>query len=116
MMFSGSTPIFIQLASYYKKMILSGAYLPGDALPSVREVAISERINPNTAQRAYALLVEEGLIVSLPKKGYFVAEHLPKKEHGKLEEALSALLAQGYSKEDIMVALDSIEGGKHDSH
>ena len=114
MMFSGGQPIFEQLASYFRRLILAGALRPGDPLPSVREVALSERINPNTAQRAFTLLVEEGLIVSLPKKGYYVAETLPEKEEGKLKEALSSLLQQGYSEEDIIATLKQLKGEKDD--
>jgi len=110
MMFSGASPIYEQLAAYFRRLILVGAFRPGDPLPSVRDLALSERINPNTAQRAYSLLVEEGLVVSLPKKGYYVAENVGKDE-SHLKEALSSLLKEGYTKEDIVDALNALQGG-----
>lgn len=109
MVLTGNAPIFESIAAYFRRMIHRGFYKPGDALPSVREVALSERINPNTVVRAYGLLVEEGLIVTIPKKGYFVAEDNDKERAESLKETLHALLKEGYGKEEIISALQNME-------
>ena len=113
MILTGNTPIFEAVADYFRKMIAHGVIKPGDALPSVREVALAERINPNTVARAYALLVEEGLVESLPKKGYFVTSSSPKQD-ASLKKALLSLLSSGYREEDILSALEEIKGERHD--
>lgn len=107
--FFGKRPIFETIADYYRKLIALGALKPGDPLPSVREVAVGEGVNPNTVARAFSLLCDEGLIVSVPKKGYFVTAG--KVEHPKepLVKALHDLLSQGYSKEEIQNALKEME-------
>ncbi len=110
MRLTGNLPIFEALAAHYRRLIQQGAFKEGDALPSVREVAMAERINPNTVVRAYALLVEEGYVVSIPKKGYFV--HSETKERQSLVEALRSLLDEGYSSDDIASALSLIKEGK----
>lgn len=46
-------PAFLELALCYERLIDAGAYKEGDRLPSVREVAVSERLNPNTVARLF---------------------------------------------------------------
>ena len=55
-------PVYIQLAEHVKRKIISGQAAEGDALPSRRELAASLAINPNTAQKAYRLMEEEGFL------------------------------------------------------
>ena len=67
-------PIYEQVKSEFRRLILSGALPRGEKLPSVRELAGSLAINPNTLQRAYRELETEGCIISMPGKGSFVAD------------------------------------------
>ncbi len=109
MQFNGNEPIFLQIAAYYRRMIEISALKEGDMLPSVREVAVTNRVNPNTVQRAFSLLGEEGYISSLPKKGNFVSYKAEGKQRGELKKSLQSLLDSGYSKEDIRLALQELE-------
>lgn len=67
-------PIYAQIADGLKEQIRTGILAPGDKLPSVRELATTLTINPNTIQRAYAALESEGFIASVTGKGSFVCE------------------------------------------
>lgn len=69
---SNNNPIYLEIYNQYKKYIELGIYKPNDKLPSVRTLANDLGINPNTVQRAYTLLEDEGLIETLPKKGVYV--------------------------------------------
>lgn len=62
-------PIYEQLKQECKRLILSGIIAPGDKLPSVRELAGSLCINPNTIQRAYRELEADGYLISVPGQG-----------------------------------------------
>ncbi|MGY0836719.1 GntR family transcriptional regulator [Aerococcus urinaeequi] len=62
--FDKQTPIYIQLADHYKREIVANRLVTGDKLPSRRDIAKSFKINPNTVQRAFKSLEEEGIIVS----------------------------------------------------
>ena len=53
--------------------IRAGIYAPDEKLPSVRELAVELKVNPNTIAKVYSALEEEGRIYSLAKKGYYVA-------------------------------------------
>ncbi len=66
-------PIYEQIRDALRQLILSGAIGPGEKLPSVRELAASLAINPNTIQRAYRELEHLGLIYTQPGKGAFAA-------------------------------------------
>ena len=65
-------PIYTQIIDAIKEQITTGVLMPGDKLPSVRELAGSLAINPNTIQRAYRELETEGWIASVSGKGSFV--------------------------------------------
>ena len=103
-------PIYTQIVSEYKRLILSGALVRGEKLPSVRDLAGQLAINPNTIQRAYRELETDGFIVSMPGKGSFVADAADLGRQKKLdaEHALRAaaesLLSLGYSGD----ALDAL--------
>ena len=58
-----------------RTLIVSGAIAPGERLPSVRELAQQLSINPNTIQRAYRTLEQEGYISSVTGKGSFALGH-----------------------------------------
>lgn len=55
-------PIYRQLMEQARRMISSGQLQPGDALPSVRELATTHAVNPMTISKAYSLLEAEGLL------------------------------------------------------
>jgi GntR family transcriptional regulator len=71
------TPIWSQLEEAVRHLVASGALRPGEGLPSVRDLAREQRINPNTVAKAYQRLVEEGILVSRRGEGTFVAEDPP---------------------------------------
>ena len=60
--FNKRDPVYVQVVRYFKEQIAMGTYEPGAEIPSRRELANQLKINPNTAQRAYKEMEEEGLI------------------------------------------------------
>ena len=73
-MFEDGAPIFQQLADQICGNILRGGYAEGDKVPSINELAVFYRINPATANRAVAQLVDKGVLVKQRGIGMFVAE------------------------------------------
>lgn len=67
-------PFYQQIKDNVRQLVVSGALKKNEKLPSVREMAASLAINPNTIQRAYRELESEGYIYTLSGKGTFVAE------------------------------------------
>ena len=66
-------PLYAQLKERLRREILSGALQAGEQLPSVRELAASLAINPNTIRRAYLELETEGYVCTVQGKGSFVS-------------------------------------------
>lgn len=114
MNFNSNKPIFITIKDHYASLIKKGALTEGSEMPSVREVAISNGVNPNTVQRAFSMLVEEGYLISVPKKGFFVAAVKTVESSNPLLEEINTILSKGYSIEDIEKTLEEIKG--NDKH
>ena len=70
--FDNNIPIYIQLVENLKKYIISGKIKTGERLPSVRELAMQNKVNPNTMQRALSELENIGLIFTERTNGKFV--------------------------------------------
>lgn len=71
--FRDKRPIYEQVEEKISRMIACGALAPGSKLPSVRNLAIDLSVNPNTIQRAYAQLEQDGYIYTVSGRGNFVA-------------------------------------------
>ena len=72
--FVSGIPIYVQIADNIRSQILRGALHDGDQLTSTTEYATTYRINPATAGKAFAILVDEGLVEKRRGIGMFVAE------------------------------------------
>ena len=72
--FENDRPIYIQLVEKLKLAIVAGEYPAGERLPSVRDLAIEIKANPNTVQRALVDLEQTGLIYTQRTNGKFVTE------------------------------------------
>ena len=68
------TPIYLQLREVVVRRIVEGGLQEGAAVPSVRQVASEEQINPLTVSRAYQMLVDEGLLEKRRGVGMFVCQ------------------------------------------
>jgi GntR family transcriptional regulator len=114
MNFSVSTasklPIYQQLAQQVREAIARGDLAPDAGLPSVRQLSRDLVVNPNTVARAYTELEREGLLVSRPGRGIFVAQ--PRNDltraarDRRLTEQLDRWLTEavhlGYAAEDVL--------------
>ena len=74
---SDNKPIYLQLREAIVRQIIRGTYPPGEPVPSVRQVAADERINPLTVSKAYQMLVDEGLLEKRRGLGMFVTGEAP---------------------------------------
>jgi GntR family transcriptional regulator len=74
-----TTPIYLQLKERVVAMMLDGVLKPGDALPSVRQVAADFQLNPITVSRAYQELADEALVEKRRGLGMYVNEGAPEK-------------------------------------
>ena len=73
--FKNDTPIYLQIIEYVKVQIINGKYLPGERLPSVRDLSLLFEVNPNTVQKALVELESMGLLVTERTNGKFVTKN-----------------------------------------
>jgi len=108
--------LYQQIKDKIKLLIIQGVLLEDEKLPSVRELASNLTINPNTIQRAYKELEEEGYIYSIRGKGNFVCEREDKstvkvnallKDLDKLVEEIKYI---GVSREKVEKVISEIYG------
>ena len=78
-------PIYEQVMDGLRRLMVTGVIAEGEKLPSVRALASSLAINPNTIQRAYEALEQEGYAYSVPGKGSFAANRTEMDEKRKTE-------------------------------
>ena len=76
--FDNNRPIYIQLVEDFKIKISTGEWKAGEKIDSVRNLATSYKVNPNTIQRALTELEREGLCESQRTIGRFVTEDIKK--------------------------------------
>ena len=116
-------PIYAQLIFQIKLAIVSGVYLPGERLASVRELAMDAGVNPNTMQRALQELERDGMVYTQRTSGRFVTEDTKVIESAKkqlaadqIKDFLEQMGRLGYPKEEILSLLKaSIEEEKNNA-
>ena len=117
-------PIYEQVVEKLEHLIVCGALEANTRMPSVRSLALDLSVNPNTIQRAYAQLEQDGYLYTVIGRGNYVTSEQEWKS-GKLEETrkeLTAVLTKareiGITREDITTLLSTIypegnpKGGK----
>lgn len=118
--FRDSRPIYEQVKTTLRKLIVSGAMSPDEKLPSVRELASQLVINPNTIQRAYRELEQEGYIISIPGKGSYanlsaqVDEGRKKELHTAMDEIVAELLYLGVTPDELDRRIREKEAARHE--
>ena len=92
--FDNERPIYIQLVEMLKLAIITGKYPLGSRLPSVRELALYAKVNPNTLQKALGELEDEKLIYTERTNGKYVTNDAKLIE--KLKDEYAIELAKSY--------------------
>ena len=111
-------PIYEQVKDGLRRLMVTGVIQEGEKLPSVRTMAGTLAINPNTIQRAYEALEAEGYVYSVPGKGSFAAPNTGVDEGRKndllhtFDQTAGELLFLGASGEELWARIRALEGGR----
>src|SRR3990172_11965801 len=76
-------PIYLQIVSQIKHLIAAGKLRPDHQLPTVRQLAVKLRVDPNPVARSYRQLVEDGVIASQQGRGTYVLDRPPPPDQRK---------------------------------
>ena len=104
--FDNERPIYIQLMEKIRLEIVSGKLKKGERIPSVRELAITMKVNPNTMQKALVELEEEQLIYTERTNGKFVTQNQERIEEVKKELAKEKVNTYINSMKDIGISFE----------
>lgn len=107
-------PIYEQIISQIKEMILTKKLKPGDPLPSMRKLAKSLHVSVITTQKAYEILLRDGFIETIPAKGTFVSntnkdfiiEENRRRIENLLTDAVTLSKENGIALEELLSTLD----------
>jgi GntR family transcriptional regulator len=114
--YESGVPIYTQIIEQIKHLVATGRLKPGDQLPTIRQLAVDLRVNPNTVVHAYHELDSQGVISTQQGRGTFIAAH---PDEGRLAEmrrdrlraimggALLKALSLGYKAEEIRTAFEA---------
>ncbi len=111
-------PIYEQVKDGLRRLMVTGVIQEGEKLPSVRTMAGTLAINPNTIQRAYEALEAEGYVYSVPGKGSFAAPNTGVDEGRKndllqtFDQTAGELLFLGVSGQELWARIRALEGGE----
>lgn len=106
-------PIFEQIVGGIKNMILDGEIKAGEKLPSVRELAKTLGVNPNTVTKAFQTLEREKIIYTVPGRGSYAADIMTEKIRQEALEAFDGAVKNAYraglSKEELVRRMEDLQ-------
>lgn len=105
-------PIYEQIYHKIVNLIINGTLAENDQLPSVRCLAKSTGVNPNTVSKAYQELERNGVIYSVPGRGSFVSaqnyDEFRKKVLTDFDSTVNEAFEKGISPEDLKARIDNL--------
>lgn len=111
--FEKDRPIYLQIMDKLKLEIISGKYKPNEKFPTVRELAVTASVNPNTMQKALQGLEQEGYLITNRTNGRVVTDDVDKLEFRKKDEVevkvkvfLEDMKKLGYEIEEVVKLIE----------
>lgn len=110
-----SVPIYMQIVEQIRHLVATGRLQPGEKLPTIRQLAVDLRVDPNTVAHAYNLLHSEGVISTQRGRGTFVTQRpddarLARMRQEKLQAIMHSTLLEalslGYPADEIHEAFE----------
>ena len=104
--YQSKLPFYEQIAQHFQTLILRGALPPGSQMPSVRSLAVDLSINPNTIQKAYSLLEQEGYIFPVKAESSGLAAQKKKAVLDEFTRLLHSGKELGITKQECVLAVE----------
>ena len=108
-------PVYEQIVEQTETLVLTGSLKTGDQMPSVRSLAVTLSINPNTIQKAYIELDRRGIIQAAPGKGNFISPEAhdllcqtKRSQLDAFDALVRELLLAGVEKEELSERLETL--------
>lgn len=109
-MINSKQSVYLQIVEDVKRRIELGLLTENEKLPSCREFAMQKGINPNTVQRAYTALEEDGYIFTVPKKGVYVCARDTVRVEVIAKQKITELKQAGVERHALQKIIDEVYG------
>lgn len=107
--YQSRTPIYEQIVDNIEKYVVLGLLKEKEQIPSIRDMASSIGVNPNTVKKSYDILEQKGIILTISTKGTFISDNIKKaseerinKEIESIKNKIKELTKMGLSYEEVM--------------
>lgn len=117
--FTSRAPVYLQIVSRIRADILSGVYRPDEQIPPVRQLALTAGVNPNTMQRAFAVLEAEQLFITRGTVGRFITSDTAVLEraravmrHETVTRLIEEAAAVGITPEELMEGIRAYQSAQ----
>jgi DNA-binding transcriptional regulator YhcF (GntR family) len=115
---SQATPAYEQIASGLRRLLVEGAFRPGDQLPTVRSLAMDLGVHHNTVAEAYRILAGEGWLALRRGRGAVAIERQAARPGARararfgqgLKELVAKAIAEGIPRSAVKEEIDSLDG------
>ena len=121
--FTSHAPVYMQIVSRIRADILSGVYPPDSQIPPVRQLALTAGVNPNTMQKAFAVLEDERLFITRGTVGRFITtdtEVLEKAREILRQETVARLVEEaasvGISPDELIESIRALAAAPASPH
>jgi GntR family transcriptional regulator len=91
-------PVYRQIVDQVRGAVAAGSLIPGDQLPTVRQLAVDLEINPNTVVRAYRELEHDGLIETHQGTGTFISDQKIVRPHDERQRQLEQIVSDAIAR------------------
>lgn len=120
--FTSRAPVYMQIVSRIRADILGGVYRPDEQIPSVRQLALTAGVNPNTMQRAFTVLEAEQLFITRGTVGRFITtdtEVLERAREILRQETVARLVEEaasvGISPDELIESIRALTAPTHET-
>lgn len=106
--YQSRTPIYEQIISSIEKYVALGILKEKEQIPSIREMASSIGVNPNTVKKSYDILENRGIIRTISTKGTFISENTKKTTKDKIEKEINHIKEEIIELTKLGISFDEI--------
>jgi GntR family transcriptional regulator len=99
-------PVYIQIIQQVSNAIAHKILKPGDKLPTVRELAVNLKVNPNTVAKAYHEMERDNIVETFSGKGTYISDRVIEKDFSRLDKLIEMLL---YESKHMDLSIDEIK-------
>lgn len=112
--YNSKVPIYEQIVNEIEKLVIMEILKPNEQIPSIRELACTVNINPNTVKKAYDILENKRIIISKSTKGTFINTEVDQAKNDRIdkiikdiEQLINELEDYGLKRKDIFKKMDT---------